>query len=217
MLKDLSQHQTATFPGINDAPVPPTASKAGNGSDLISKVNALINDISSSFNTLDTNLSELRSDISSSNTFNWSAKLPTSTNYIRLEVYYLNSSENYMYNSPSINLSFVNLVATYTLNENIAPSGFISMSSVIKNYGIGYYFFLFRNTETTFKSNTFIGRSANEAIPSGAMRLFEKDLTVSISDNGVDEIIVNNIKPLVVAQTIATVEFLLFDESFEIG
>ncbi|MGL6339167.1 MAG: hypothetical protein ACRC80_08510 [Waterburya sp.] len=39
------------FPGINDVPVPATANKAGNGSDLISRVNSLIEELKA-FNTL---------------------------------------------------------------------------------------------------------------------------------------------------------------------
>jgi hypothetical protein len=38
-------HKIPTFPGINDAPVAPTANKAGNGSNLIAKHNSLCDEV----------------------------------------------------------------------------------------------------------------------------------------------------------------------------
>lgn len=49
MTFDFTDSLIEVFPGINDNPIPPTSSSAGNGSHLISQYNGLINKIAQTF------------------------------------------------------------------------------------------------------------------------------------------------------------------------
>ena len=59
MAYDYQYLKIETFPNINDTPVVPTATKAGNGSHLISKYNELIDEVESNLNDLESNIGDL--------------------------------------------------------------------------------------------------------------------------------------------------------------
>lgn len=50
---DFSSLLVPVFPGINDSPVAPTASKAGNGSHIIGLYNELVNSLETALNSLE--------------------------------------------------------------------------------------------------------------------------------------------------------------------
>lgn len=57
MMVDLTSHKVEIFTGINDVPVKPIATKAGNGAHLISKFNGLITDLQPALESISTTLS----------------------------------------------------------------------------------------------------------------------------------------------------------------
>ena len=84
MAIDLSGHKVPVFPNINDAPIAPIATKAGNGADLIARLNGLIDALAFLVN-------------SSNAVTNWTVKLPSETDYARIEIYYKSDSEKNIY------------------------------------------------------------------------------------------------------------------------
>ncbi len=160
MTVDLSEYKVPVFPNINDAPVAPIASKAGNGADLIARLNGLID--------------TLAAVVSGSNVVtNWTAKLPAATNYASIEVYHTNISSYQLHghtgsDNPLSLYTFQDFVKSYRLGTDVAPNEIINISEIINKCGVGYYFFLFKNNDNTLKVNSvaFIENPAVKGVSS---------------------------------------------------
>lgn len=62
-MPNLENYQVDVFPGINDAPVAPTQSKAGNGSHLIKQFNDSLAEIDIKFTEIESQLNQLSASI----------------------------------------------------------------------------------------------------------------------------------------------------------
>lgn len=145
MCADLNNYKTPIFPGVNDTPIAPTATKAGNGSDLIARINGLIDELE----TLTQN---------TGNSIDWKTSLPASEDYARIEVYYLNESEKNIYaaidENSALRFTDIPYIEAFTLGINAQPNSSVNISDLIQQYGVGYYFFVFRATDGNLKSNS---------------------------------------------------------------
>lgn len=63
MSYDLQGYKIQTFPNINDAPVAPTSTKAGNGSHLIKQHNNLIDEVEGGLNSIESFAQDLTDPI----------------------------------------------------------------------------------------------------------------------------------------------------------
>lgn len=200
MSVDLNNYKIPIFPNINDIPVQPTANKAGNGADLIARVNGLIEELSTLLNS------------GNDNSINWTLKASDKTNYSSFDIHYLNASERQLYKSitadTALTLLMDSFVANYTLGTNITPNEVVDISELINQRGIGYYFFLFKNADGTFKTNTYVYPNELSAVK-GAVNLLEEGIyvqtvlpTYTTSDPVYAE-------PLVVRQVIKEMELII--------
>lgn len=201
---DLNKYKTPIFPNINDNPIIPTASKAGNGSDLIAKINGLIEELQITFDSL-------QNDIGGIST-NSSGYFLSSEDVEKVEVYYLNQSEHFIYNSTVISLTVENHLYTYVKDVNYIPGELINFSTVIKENGTGYYFFLFVKTDSTYKDDIKI--SNINCLPKGAGRQFDQSLQISVLDNENNAKTAQKITPLVVSMEFGTINFDVKDNDF---
>lgn len=201
MTVDFSVYKTPVFANINGTPIVPTAAKSGNASDLISRVNGLIDE-------LQTTIDALPSD--SGGTLNWSVNVPASLDNDKIEVYYLNVTENYLYTSIGINLQITDYLRGYVLGDDFTAGGTIDISDIIQQNGVGYYFFLFRKPDVTFKEDSRI--ESIETTLKGSARQFDKELQVAGYDNQNNAYISQRVKPLVVTTALSTVTITLRDD-----
>lgn len=204
MTVDLSSYKTPVFPSRNDTPVAPIAAKAGNGADLINRVNGLIDELQVALDSLSNN---------SGTALNWLAIAPASSDNEKIEVYYLNVSEHYLYESTGINLQLYDHLHTYTLGTDFTVGGTIDISNIIQQAGVGYYFFLFRLGDDTFKDDSRIGSISSNC--KGATREFDKELLVAGHDAQNNSYISQRVKPLVVTMPSGSVTITLSDEQYQ--
>lgn len=196
---DYSNYKTPVFPNINDNPVAPTASKAGNGADLINKVNSLINELEVILNSLDSN---------SGTALNWLINTPTNP-IERVEVYHLNVSESYLYSSQGVSLQFSDHIKTYLADTDFTTGSQIDISEIITSNGVGYYFFLFSPGGNTFKDDSRIDSIETEI--KGAARQFDKYLQVAGYNEQNNYAISQRVEPLVVTMPVGNVTITLID------
>lgn len=202
---DYSNYKTPIFPNINDNPVAPIASKAGNGADLISRVNGLIDELQTTLNSLP----------SANATLSWTLTTPNHLDNEKIEVYYLNVSEHSLYTNAQVGFQPGDLIHSYSTGVDFNPGSDINISSLIADNSIGYYFFLFKLTDNSFKNDSWINQLSS--FPKGTARSFDQDLQVVIYDADYNTRFIQRVKPIVVNQPIGTVSFSLMDEELVIG
>ncbi|MBW4619324.1 MAG: hypothetical protein KME17_08190 [Cyanosarcina radialis HA8281-LM2] len=191
---DLQPFKVPVFPNINNAAQPPTAQQAGNGSDLIARFNGLID--------------ALQPTVQSQ----WIVTLPPSTDNNKLRVYHLNVEEQTIVTYNVLSLYLPNLIRTYQAGVDFTPGSQLNISSVIRQGGVGYYFFVFEKADGTVKGTTYVTGNLN-SVPPGSGRAFDAHKAV---DAYVSELLSHRVSdsvPLVVSMVAGSVSFGLWDEA----
>lgn len=197
-MTDLNRFKTPIFPGINDQPVEATANKAGNGADLINRVNGLINELSQAFNNNTT------PSTPTNDSLDWKIKILFENTYARFEVYFSNKSERAIYaaNTSETALSLLNAdcIKTFTLGVDIVDSDMMDISDVIQKCGVGYYFLLYRNNDGTLKTNCS-AIAANLSVK-GAITPLDEFIYLTATNDQYGSSNVVYVSPIVVKQVI---------------
>lgn len=199
-MPNLQPFKTPIYTGINDAPVAPTSSKGGNGSDLIDRVNKLIDAVETALNA--------SPGVSISD---WRVTMPASTDNAKLRIYFLNCTESKVINDSPLWLYFPTLVKTYLVDTDFTPGNELNITELIQANGIGYYFFILETTNNNVKGTTSFWNV--NASPKGAIKSFDfsKSVTAfrdeSTGDNAFD------ITPLGITTVEAEVSFNLNDSA----
>lgn len=200
---DFNEFKVPIFTNINDKPVEPTASKAGNGADMIERFNSLIDQLQSTLNSLPSTLP----------IFDWTVVLPSMDGIQKIDVYYINTSESKLYASNSIHyLNSNNLLKAFVSDNDFnpqEPTNTLNISNLIIDNGCGYYIFVVTNTDDQilryFQIDTDI-----TTLPKGGARLTDEFITFSINDfQGVE--ITIRVQPLTVVQPASSVQITLFN------
>lgn len=167
-MPDFANYKVPIFPNINDLPREPTAERAGNISDLINRFNNLIDELS----------------VSGDTTGLWSFQTPSSANNDKIELYYLNASEQTLTANAQLNLYDGDLIAIYINGLDYAPGDIIQFSSLVAECGVGYYFWLFKLASGAYKIDSWMFPVAT---PRGASKPNDNSLEVLVRDSlGVD-------------------------------
>lgn len=141
MTYDFSDFKVPVFPNINDKPVEPTVSKAGNGADIIHRVNGFIDELESSLNSLNVVLP----------TIDWKITTPNSNDIKQINVFHSNISERRLYSQNVLSLQPDDLIKTFSAPDDFTPGGIINISDLIIENGCGYYIFLVIKNDDTNK------------------------------------------------------------------
>lgn len=205
MAYDLSEFKTPTFNNINNNPVAPTASKPGNGSDLIARVNGLVDAVQAGFNTLEN---------ATGATGYFEFITPPNDTNSKISIYYLNVSERSLFNSFNATASVDDQVVTFS-GADYGASSTVNFSQAVQQCGQGYYFFVFHDVSGTPKPDSW--QSSLTTQPLGVARRFEEYLTLQVYDNTGGAFTVQRIKPLVIQSTIGYCSVSLRDDEFSIG
>lgn len=202
MTYDFNQFKVPVFPNINDKPVEPTAAKAGNGADLIYRLNSLIDKLESSLNSL---------SLVSPNT-EWKITLPNSNDVNLLNVFYSNVSERALYKNFNLSLDESNLIETFYIPETSEIGGTIDISDLVLQNGCGHYAFIFVNNNNQNKPYSWF-YEVTSFLPRGCAKASEGFIQVDTSslNPGIETVVVN-CSLLQVIQPIGTVHIGLRDE-----
>lgn len=207
MTYDFSEFKTPVFPNINDKPVEPTASKAGNGADLIYRLNGLVDKLESSLNSLSL----------TSPTASWKISLPNSSDIKQLNVFYSNISERLLYQNTYLSFTESNLIKTFHIPEEAEIGGTIDISDLVLQNGYGYYAFVFINNSNQNKTWSWF-YEISSFVPRGCAKPSDEFIQVDTSslNPGVSTIGVN-CRLLQVIQPTGTMNIVLKDEELIIG
>lgn len=207
MTYDLSEFKTPVFPNINDKPVEPTASKAGNGADLIYRLNGLVDKLESTLNSLNVVLPNI----------DWKITTPNSSDIKQINVFHSNISERLLYSQHALSLQPNDLIQTFLAPDDFIPGDIINISDLITQNGCGYYIFLIAKDDDTNKPWSWTILNSTP-IPRGCARTTDNFLQVDTSSltPGVSTIQVTS-KLLQVVQPVGNVNIILKDEELTFG
>lgn len=199
---NFSKFKVPVFTNINDKPVEPTSSKAGNGADIINRVNGLIDELQSALNSLPTTLP----------VFNWTIKIPDNDSIKKLEVYYLNISETALYSNDSSHyLDSNDLLKSFVVDYDFylgETERILNISDLVMDNGCGYYIFIATDIDNQFLRYLEIEQDF-VANPRGGSRL--TDTPVRIFINNFEGIETNfTVRPLTIIQPTSSVQITLF-------
>lgn len=207
MVYDFNEFKVPVFPNINDKPIEPTASKAGNGADLIHRLNGLVDKLESSLNSL--NLASPNAE--------WKITLPSSNDVRQLNIFYSNVSERVLHQNFELTLDTSNLIKTFFIPEAAEIGGTIDISELVLQNGCGYYAFIFVNNNNQNKPWSWF-YEVTSFIPRGCAKASDGFIQVGTSNlNPGIETVVVNCSLLQVIQSIGTVHIALRDEQLIIG
>lgn len=200
---DFSNFKVPVFTNINDKPVEPTPSKAGNGADIINRFNNLVDEFQSALNSLPTTVL----------IFDWSIKIPDNDSIKRIDVYYLNISETALYNNDSSHyLGSNDLLKSFVVDYDFysgETARVLNISGLVIDNGCGYYIFVATDIDDQFLQYLEIEQNF-VANPRGGARLADRSITFVVDDiQGINTNL--NIKSLVIAQPASTVQVTLFE------
>jgi hypothetical protein len=135
-MTDLNSFKVPIFPGVNDAPLPPNATRGGNGSHLIEKFNGLIDAL-------------IESQPQGVNcTISFDPAVPS-----EVFVFHANVSETTL-NELNGQPLYLGINALAYRTTELLPGNEIQLADVIKIYGQGYYFVIGRDVGDDYFNNT---------------------------------------------------------------
>lgn len=188
-MADFSSYKVPVFPNINDAPSEPTATKAGNGSDLINRFNGLIDELQTIIDELQDNMP------STSNTLNWTIETDSNPDIAKLEVFYSDVSEYWAYQT--MNLITKDPAYSWVAGTDFNPGDSLNISSVIDTYNCGFYTFLYTMTDGSIKNDTLCFPTEDNVLKGLTRQAVNSFLlTIYYNDGNVADI--NNVRSLIV-------------------
>ena len=144
----------------------------------------------------------------------WNFKVPESLDNNIIELYYLNTSDHLLRSNAQTSLSDEDLIATYN-STDFAPGATVDFSSHVANNGVGYYFWLFKFSDTAYKNDSWC--IPTDHFPKGVARNHDQFFQVQVQDTNSNFYNLQRISPLLISMPTGSATIHLYDRELIIG